>query len=178
MDTTERAALLARLESGKKAILDALDGIADEVAKRLPAEGKWSILECVEHLAVSEEFMFAQILNAVPSETPAVNRERESGILTRGADRAKAFQSPEAMQPKGRFPTISEALQHFLAAHERTARFVEKHHGDLRSQITLHPMFGRINCYENLLLIAVHPLRHAKQIEQCKAVVLKSRLNN
>jgi hypothetical protein len=36
----------------------------------IPAPGKWSILECVEHLAVSEDYLFSQITVAQHSDTP------------------------------------------------------------------------------------------------------------
>jgi len=63
-------------------------------------------------------------------------------------------------------------LQGFLAARERTIRFVENCNEDLRAQSTTHPILGTVNCYEVLLMIAVHPHRHAKQIAEIKAALI------
>ncbi len=52
---------------------------------------------------------------------------------------------------------------------ERTVRLAGNCEEDLRLKTTSHPLVGPVNCYEILLLIAVHPQRHAKQIEEIKA---------
>jgi len=62
MEACEKEKLLADLEHGKQTLLDVLTGVTEELAARKPAPEKWSILECVEHLAVSEEYLFSQIL--------------------------------------------------------------------------------------------------------------------
>jgi len=134
-----------------------------------PAPGKWSVLECVEHLAVSEDYLFEQISASHRSEVPVVNEKREALIVARGLDRTRPVQSPEVGRPAARFSTLSEAIQRFLAARERTIRFVESCGEDLRAQSTTHPIIRPVNCYETLLMIVVHPHRHAGQIAEIKA---------
>jgi hypothetical protein len=34
----------------------------------------------------------------------------------------------------------------------------------LRAKVAIHPVLGRVNCYEMLLMMAAHPRRHAEQI--------------
>ena len=51
---------------------------------------------------------------------------------------------------------MRDAVQHFLSARERTSRFVEECGEDLRAKLTSHPIVGTVNCYENLLIMAVH----------------------
>ena len=121
----------------------ALAGVTEEIAARSPAVGKWSVLECVEHLAVYENYLFSQIEASRPAEGPA-----------------------------GRFSTLAEALRQFLGTRERTLRFVETCGEDLRSKLTSHPILGTVNCHETLLMIAVHPHRHARQIAETKAALL------
>jgi hypothetical protein len=175
MDAQEKATLLTRLEAGKRAMLEVLNGVTEDEAARNPASGRWSILQCLEHLAASEDYLFMQILAARSSEAPMVNEKREALILSQSLDRTKAVESPQMARPVGRFSTLAQALDHFLDARERTLRFVESCEADLRSRITTHPIVGTVNCYENLLTIAMHPLRHAKQIDECKSAL--SQLN-
>ena len=170
MEALEKEAVRAHLEKGRKALLDALSGVTEDVAARKPAPGKWSVLECVEHVAIAEEYLFSQISASWPADG-AANRDREALILSRGADRTRPRQSPEALRPAGRFPTLHEAVQHFLAAREGTIRFIENCGDDLRSSLTSHPVIGTVSCYENLLQMAMHPERHAKQIEEIKTAL-------
>jgi hypothetical protein len=37
--------------------------------------------------------------------------------------------------------------------------------------MTTHPLLGPANCYEMLLMMALHPLRHVGQIEEIKAAL-------
>jgi hypothetical protein len=81
------------------------------------------------------------------------------------------MESPPQGSPSGLFPTLSEAVERFFANRERTVNFVRENTEDLRSRITSHPIMGTVNCQEMLLSIAVHSLRHTKQIEEAKAAL-------
>jgi len=113
------------LASGRDALLEAVRGVPEDLAATRPAPGRWSIVECVEHVTVSEDFLLARILQAQSSGAPVVNQKREAAILARGADRTAAVVSPEAGQPAGRFAALADAAGSFLAIRERTVQFVE-----------------------------------------------------
>jgi hypothetical protein len=168
MDAHEREQVLALLEQSRAALLAALDGISDERARRIPAPGRWSILGCVEHLAISEDYFFAQIAKATPAETPLINLEREAKMLARGADRSRKMESPAEGHPSGAFPTLAAALEHFLKSRSRSIEFVRANQEDLRARITWHPILKQANCHEMLLSMGLHVQRHVKQIEEIK----------
>ncbi|MGA2737391.1 MAG: DinB family protein [Bryobacteraceae bacterium] len=172
MLTHEKAAILRELATGRDALLEAVRGLPEDLAGISPAPGRWSVVECVEHLAVSEDFLLTQITQAKHSGTPVVNAKREAVILARGANRTTPLISPEEGRPLGRAATLAKAVESFLAARERTVRLVETCGDDLRSMAMKHPLLGTINCYEALLLIAVHPLRHAGQIREIRGAGL------
>src|SRR5215471_3390188 len=167
MTAQEKQVLLSDLESGRKVFLDAVGDVIEEFAMRTPGPGRWSVLECVEHVAVSEDYLFGQIMASSPGE-PLINPEREARIVAVGRDRNKKVQSPDAGKPSGRFSTLAEAVQHFQASRVRTIEFVQACNDDLRCKLTSHPLIGKVNCYEVLLMIAAHPHRHAEQIEEIK----------
>jgi hypothetical protein len=168
MEPNERREILTLLEQSRAALLAAVDGVTDERASRIPAPGRWSILGCVEHLAVSEDYFFAQIVKATPSETPLINLEREAKMLARGADRSRRMESPPEGHPTGAFPTLAAALEHFQDSRNRTVEFVRSNQEDLRSKVTWHPILKQANCHEMLLSIGLHVLRHVKQIEEIR----------
>jgi hypothetical protein len=171
MEAQDKEKILAELQSGRKALLAVLTGLTEDAAARIPSAGKWSVLECVEHVAVSEDYLFSQIISSQLSDEPLRNTTREALILTRGLDRTIPALSPEVGKPAGRFATLSEALEHFLESRDRSIRFVEECVEDLRSKRTTHPIAGVVNCYEMLLIMAVHTRRHAKQIEEVRAAL-------
>jgi hypothetical protein len=175
MQTQERAGILKELETGSDALLDAVRGLPEDLAAIWPAPGRWSVVECIEHLAISEDFLLTRIGSSISltehSEAAVVSHKREAAILARGADRTNPVISPDVGRPTGRFATLAEAVESFLTTRERTVRLVETCNEDLRSKPMTHPLLGTINCYEALLLIAVHPRRHASQILEIRATL-------
>jgi len=169
MEASERLQILTLLEQGRTALLAAVNGVTDDQANRVPSPGRWSIFGCVEHIAISVDYLFAQIVKATPSETPAINPDREAKMLARGADRSRRMESPPDGHPAGAFPTLASAVEHFLASRKRAVEFVRSDPQELRSKMTWHPILKDANCHEMLISICVHVLRHVKQIEEIKA---------
>ena len=168
MQDQEKQNLLTNLETGHRLLLYVLTGVTEDLASRAPASGRWSVLECVEHVAVSEDYLFSQIQASSAAQAPLINREREERIAAVGLDRTRKIQAPKEGQPSGRFATLADAVEHFSATRRRAIEFVKSSQEDLRCRLTSHPIIGTANCYEMLLMIAVHPFRHAKQIEEIK----------
>ena len=170
MDPNERQTLIREMNIGRDALLKAIQDVSEDAARRRPQSG-WSVLECVEHLVVAEAYLFGQIAAAAHSAEPVINRVREAAIMRRGLDRTRKVEAPAAAKPTGRFRTLDEARQSFLTCRQKTMDFLERFDGDLRALLTTHPLLGQVNCYETLLIIAIHPQRHAQQIEQIKRAV-------
>ena len=164
----QNAELLGLLEKGAQALHDSLDGVTEAAASKSPGEGRWSILECLEHVAMAEEAMLARLTSAVPAEH-SQNVAREQAILTRGPDRGRRIQAPDGTLPLGRFPRVSAAMGYFLEHRAKTAAFVGDCPSDLRSLAATHPLLGPVNGYELVLLMAMHPVRHSAQIREIRS---------
>jgi hypothetical protein len=170
MLSSDRQAILDELQRGRQALGDAISGVDERQAVVQPAPGRWTIVECIEHLTRAEQYMLTRLQEAYRSDQSHDNRPREAMILSRGADRTRPMESPEMGKPDGRFHSLGEALAAFDAARVQTIRYVEAFEEDPRRWITGHPLIpGPVNCYEMLLIIAVHPARHAKQIAEIRA---------
>ena len=162
---SEKQEILALLDEGQKALALALDDIDEEHAAWKPGNREWSILECVEHLVLAEEYLFSRLEAARPVAGTAANPAREAAILSRGLDRKTRMESPEVGWPHGRFRNLQQAVAKFHEVRTRTVDWVNCVELDPRSWLTDHPIIkGPVNCYEILLTIAVHPRRHAEQI--------------
>ena len=166
----EKQELLQELNKGREALGAVLAGVDEQLAARRPAPGRWSVLECVEHLAVAEQLMLSRLESAARSQDAPENREREWRILSRGANRTRPMEAPEPARPAGRFRSLAEALSAFDSVRGETVQFVERS-GEFRMWMTAHPVIGPVNCHEMLLIMAIHPARHAKQIEEIRGAL-------
>ena len=172
MVESERREILQGLKTGRDALRDALAGVDERLAMRKPSPGRWSILECVEHLAVSEQFLLSRLTKASRSDSSQGNRTRETAIVNRGLDRTRPVESPEVGRPNRRFQSLNEALSFFDSMRTEIIQFVEGFSDDPRFWVTDHPLIpGPVNCYEILLMISVHPVRHAKQIVEIRTAL-------
>jgi hypothetical protein len=63
-------------------------------------------------------------------------------------------------------------VEEFRAARRETIEFVDDFRGDLRWRVAQHPLITRpVNCYEMLILMAMHPRRHALQIAETRRIL-------
>jgi hypothetical protein len=177
MTEDEQQVTLGSLQQGAAALREALDGVSDDQAQRIPGPGRWSMLQCVEHIALTEDALFSAILSAEAAPAPLIHTGREERIAARGADRSRPVESPEGVRPRGSFSSSHQALRHFLASRENTLRYAATHlREDLRCRVTTHPLLGVVNVFEVLLLMAVHVQRHVGQINQIRAELASSAL--
>jgi len=164
METVDREQLLRLLTASRKKLLESAEGLTDEQARMRPAEDRWSILECVEHVGLVEDGMFAAVTTKMaPGEAPA-DRSREQEIIRRATNRTQKIGAPEFVKPAGKFATLSEALEHFERSRARTIEYVESCNSDLRAVVATHPVLGKATGHEFMLILALHPARHALQI--------------
>jgi hypothetical protein len=172
----EREKALGLLNRSRQTLLDAVDGVTEDEARWKPEPDRWSILEYVEHLAVSDDELIAMIERSLATparpETEAERRERETKIretpIPRGANHA-----PEMLQPSGRFATLSEAVAAFLAARERSIEYARGTPDDIRSHFTGHSVLGPLDGYQWLVGNARHAETHAAHIRELRLAQMK-----
>jgi len=169
MQPEERADLLDWLERGRKTFRDAVAGVTEAEAARVPGPGQWSVRDCAEHVAVVEEYLYQRLIEGRPDGGAAIPEGREALIRARAADRSRKVPAPEAAVPVGRYGTLEGALAAFEEARARTVKLVETCEEDLRAKITTHPILKTVNCHETLFMMAAHPERHAKQVAEIRA---------
>jgi hypothetical protein len=169
----ERQKAIDLLVRSRKALLDAVEGVTEQQARWKPAPERWSILEYVEHLAVSDDELVAMVERSLQSparpETDDQRRAREQKIretpMPRGANSA-----PEMLRPNARFGSLAEALSKFLAARERTTEYTRSTQADLRSHFTPHNVLGPLDGYQWLVGNARHAESHAGHIREIRGL--------
>ena len=167
---------LQYLESTKKGVLDATKGLSPAQWNFKPAPDRWSIAECMEHIAASEDFIRGNITNNIMKAPAAPDRDvskTDAGILANVVDRSNKVQAPEPLKPSNRFGSPQAAIDHFVESRAQTEEFL-KTTPDLRAHAIDAPGGGegtrpKWDAYEFVLLIAAHSERHTKQILEVKA---------
>ncbi|MXV51938.1 hypothetical protein GS399_13225 [Pedobacter sp. HMF7647] len=138
-----------------------------------PATGKWSIEECIKHIAAAEKELWAMVDASL--KQPA-NPEQRAGIKFSDEELIRAVEDHShktktfaALEPANSpYATVSEALAAFKANREKLVAFVESTQADLRNHVSVLPV-GTYDAYQFILLISAHSNRHTQQIEEIKA---------
>ena len=161
---------LKLLEQTRQGVLDATNGLSDAQWKFKPAPDRWSVAEVLEHITLSEDFLYEngaqKALTGTASAPDRDFKKTDAAILTMVPDRSTKRQAPGPLVPTDRW-VPAEMLEHFQKSRARTIEFL-KDTPDLRSHTTESPL-GQTDSYEWIIFIAAHSERHTKQILEVKA---------
>jgi hypothetical protein len=169
MNPADRSQMLQMLAESRDQLVDATAGISNEQSKMRPAPDRWSILECVEHVGRAENGMFGMLTTQMVPLGVAADRSREDRLIRGAVDRSQRVMAPDRAHPVGAFATLAEALNDFHEKRSRTIAYIEGYAEDLRSCSMQHPVVGPCTGHEFLILMALHPARHAGQIREVRA---------
>jgi len=158
------------LEQTRDAIVGATKGLSEAQWHFKPAPERWSVAECLEHIAVVEDFLFGIVTDKVmqaPVESVegGDSKETDKLVLSMVPDRSQRFQAPEPVRPVGRWAGPEETLKHFLESRAHTLDYM-KQTPDLRAYAMDSPLGRKLDAYQWLLYISAHSERHTKQIRE------------
>jgi len=169
----ERASAVAYLEQSGKEFVAAINSVSDAQWKFKSAPDRWSIAECAEHIAVTEEMIW-KLVSEKMMKSPATPEKRaevagkDEIILQRVPDRSRKAQAPEQLKPTGRWATRTELLKHFDTIRTAEIAYLKETNEDLRDHFEEHPAFKTMDAYQWLIFNGAHGKRHTAQIEEVK----------
>lgn len=172
MEATERELLVEQLAQSRERLVLMVEGLSEEQRSFRPAQDRWSIADCIEHITVVEGSVLGKI-QEVLQEPPEPERRdevrgKEQIILEQVPVRDQRVKGPARLMPQGRWQDFEELVRQFEATRERSVRFSAVTQADLRSHFFPHPMLGLLDCYQWLLLVSAHCERHVRQMEEVK----------
>jgi hypothetical protein len=174
MTAEERDATLKLFQTTHDNFLKSIAGLSEKQWKFKPAPDRWSVAEVAEHITVSETTIMGLIQHPL-MQSPAAPEKRElvkgkdQLILEKVPDRSHKAQAPEMLRPTGRWATEADLTKAFEEARKANMEYVRTTNDDLRDHFFAHPVFGPLDGYQWLLLLATHSARHTAQIEEVKA---------
>jgi DinB superfamily len=158
--------ITGQLESARLELIAVVGDLTDEQARTRPAPGRWSVLECLEHVSFVERRFLGMVRESQPGTPGERDAAKESALEDRMRDRVNRRTAPDAVLPTGKYSSISEALRDFNGARDETIRFAAEEGENLVSRSAKHQILGVLNGVEALLLIAGHGRRHTEQMRE------------
>lgn len=169
-----RIAELDEFIGQQRALLTAAVGqIAASRHRDPPGEGRWSVVNVLEHVAIVER-RIGKGLGEWIADARANGLAREADAspilptinVDRFVDRSRAIKTTVAGEPTGQV-TVDQAMHDLTAA--RTVVKSAMADGDgyaLATVVRPHPVLGPLNVYEWIAFVGGHMCRHAMQIRE------------
>ena len=147
---------VALLASAPTALARAVDGLSDADARRPPAEGAWSVLAVLRHLADCEMVYGVRMRLIVAEDRPAI----------------PAFdQDAWAQRLHYDAGTVAEALADIAAQRAMTLRWLATLRDAELDRAGMHAERGEESVRRIVTLLAGHDLRHLDQIARTRAAL-------
>ncbi len=173
----ERDRAMSHLQATRKLYVDATSGLSEVQWKFKSAPDRWSVAECAEHLAESEDFLRNLLVSTI-KKSPVNDTKREAARPSRDkmdqmvpvmlADRTKKAQAPEPLKPTGKLGSQEQVVKAFRDRRDATITFVEQTTEDLRGR-TFSLGGNEIDLYQMAFMISGHTERHVKQMREVLA---------
>lgn len=170
--------VLTGLDRSRAQLRAAVDAVPEPLRDERPASDRWSVAHILEHLALVEERLTANLAAKLEdARHGGLGREEgEPSLLSpelrmRIVDRTERRQAPDPLQPRG-------VMGHQAAwerAEDARAAFrllITRADGlALGAVIHEHPRFGAMNVYQWSGFLAAHESRHTEQIREIAAAL-------
>lgn len=153
-------------------VMETINNLSEEQLNYKSSPESWSISECVEHLAISEN-AFDQMLKE-SLKTPADPSRRsevkmtDDEVLAMITSRDNKVKTSEPFEPSGKFGSFEETLNAFKTKRIEHIVYMETTEDDLRNHYGQLP-FGTLDAYQMILFMSGHTERHVQQMEEVKA---------
>lgn len=169
----ERKSALTLMKDTKADAVKSVKGLSDVQLNYKASPDKWSVKECMYHIAISEKNLW--VLLETTMKSPA-NPEKRSEIKVTDdqfikmlEDRSSKFKTAEPFEPKNTpYQSLDEAVEAFKTSRTDHIKYMKSTTEDLRNHVVQMP-FGWIDCYQLCLMVAAHSNRHTQQINEVKA---------
>jgi hypothetical protein len=169
----ERKAAVDYYLKTKAKLLADVRGLSENQLNWRADSTRWSVYQCTEHIALAETLIWQWIQMtekqpATPDKRSEVKLTTEQ-LLTMMTDRSHKAQAPEMLKPVRQFPSEADAILSYSNRRDSTIDYIKTTQDDLKDHFITHPIFGTLDLYQGLMLLAAHSSRHTLQIEEVMA---------
>ena len=169
----ERKSAVELLKDTEKGVLKSIAGLSEAQLNFKPAPDKWSVEDCVKHIATTEQGLWQMTNGAIQQ---AANPEKRADVKATDEEVIKMIENREnkvktapSMEPQNTpYKSLAEALESFKTDRAKLIEYVKTTDADLRNHVVTLPP-GSFDSYQMILFIAAHSNRHTQQIEEVNA---------
>lgn len=161
------------LTKTEDSLLAAVKGLSKAQLQFKAAPDRWSIEDCMKHIAMAEGGLKHVIDSVVSTEATPDKRNdikaTDEQVIMMISDRSHKMQAPEFLKPENTpYKSFGEAEEAFKKEHQDLINFVGSTDKDLRNHVVVLP-FGSFDTYQMVLFTGSHTKRHTLQILEVKA---------
>jgi len=169
----ERKSATKFLTDSEKNAVNTVKKLSNAQLKFKPAADKWSVEECMMHIAATEKALWG--LEEGTMKAPANPEKRaeikwsDDDVKKNITDRTNKVKTAPNLEPQNTgFKNVGEAVASFKENRNRLIGYVKITNDDLRNHVATLP-FGSLDAYQILLFIGAHSNRHVEQMKEVMA---------
>jgi hypothetical protein len=170
MTDMDREHLLVHFQMTTQMVAELVHGLSPAQLEYKASADRWSIRECVSHLAVAEPDYWRGLQKAVkagPDMKDKKSAANDADIMWYGIDRVVHTKTGGGHEKVDTYKDLGEALAKFQALRATMIEYIKTTNDDLRSH-----SFGEygevIDSWQWMLEISTHAERHIQQIREIK----------
>jgi hypothetical protein len=151
-------------------LVEEIRGLSPVQLEFRPGPDRWSIRECVSHLAVAEPDYWRELKDAVkvpPDMNGRKSANSDADIMWYGIDRVVHTKTGGGHEKVDTYKDVGVAMGKFQALRATMIEYIKTTNDDLRAH-----SFGKtepIDSWQWMLEISTHSERHIQQIREIKA---------
>jgi DinB superfamily len=169
MTDEDREHLLVHFQMTTQMVAEQVRGLSPAQLEYRASPDRWTIRECISHLAVAEPDYWRDLTAAVKAEPNMKDKKSvatDADIMWYGIDRVVHTKTGGGHEKVETYKNMGEALAKFQALRATMIDYIKSTSDDLRAH-----SFGqqeRIDCWQWMLEISTHAERHIQQIREIK----------
>ena len=170
MTDEDREHLLVHFQMTGSMLEEEIRGLSPAQLEYQPAPDRWSIRQCVSHLAVAEPDYWRELNDAVkapPNMKGKTSSNSDADIMWYGIDRVVHTKTGGGHEKVDTYKDVGEAMAKFRALRGAMIDYIKTTHDDLRAH-SFGEYGGMIDCWQWMLEISTHAERHIQQIREIK----------
>jgi hypothetical protein len=170
MTDEDREHLLVHFQMTGSMLNEEVRGLSPAQLEFRPGPDRWSIRECVSHLAVAEPDYWRELKDAVkaaPDMKGKKSSNTDADIMWYGIDRVVHTKTGGGHEKVDTYKDIGAAMAKFQVLRATMIEYIKTTNDDLRAH-----SFGKtepIDSWQWMLEISTHSERHIQQIREIKA---------
>lgn len=152
----------------REEVLQSVAGLSDEQLNEQVEEGRWSIMQVLDHLYLMERSVVHVISDQLANGETKSTSEKPIHLTT---NRSTKVDAPSFVVPSNDFITLDEMKSKLAQSRNALLKVVNSADQSVLKQRTyLHPAFGELSLDQWIPFVGLHEKRHLAQIEELKVI--------